>query len=342
MKIRWTMALALTLLLALAGGGYYWYAVRWSPARYAGQRVKIAIGVNNSELSTLVWIANDKGYFREHGLEATVTGYQSGIYAMEALLAGQVDLAAFSDFVFVQKLLSGKENLRILAVIAETLNQEVVVRQDRGILRPGDLKGKKVAVAQGTSGEFFLGVFLTLHGLSLEDLEVIDTKPVDMEAALTAGQVDAVVTWEPYLFAIKTHLGEQVKGWRDQSSRYFWLLGTTSEVIKAQGEALGRVFGALAQAEAFVKQQERQAKDMMRRRLGFGEPYAEHSWAQGKYALSLDQGLLLHLEDQARWLRPRHLSGPREIPNFLDYLNVEELQRAAPQAVKIIVPGGRN
>jgi NitT/TauT family transport system substrate-binding protein len=344
-KARWrhrtaTIFLALALVIAVGLGGYFWHSgtdsLQAPPS--AGPRPKISLGVNFSELSSLVWIAEEKGYFREQGIEATVKIYQSGIFAMEALIAGEVDLATAADFVFVQKIMAGKDNLHILAAIAETMSQELVVRKDRGILRPGDLKGKRVAVARGTVGEYFLGAFLTLQGLDLEDVEVIDLKPVDMEAALTAGQVDAAVTWEPHLFAIKTHLGERVAGWRDQSSRYFWLLGTTREVIQAKGEALGRVLRALAQAAAWISRHNREAQEMMRRRLGFEAAYADRSWAQGKYALFFNQALLLHMEDQARWLN-RRATGKKAIPNFLDYLEPAPLQQAAPQAIKVIVPG---
>jgi NitT/TauT family transport system substrate-binding protein len=341
MSKKTAFILTFALFIAAAAGGYLWHAVQKPPPPepYAGPRLKISLGVNNSELSTLVWIAQDKGYFREQGLEADVKSYQSGIFAMEALLAGEVDLAAAADFVFVQKILAGKDNLRILGAMAETFNQEMVVRKDLGISRPRDLKGKRVGVIRGTVGEFFLAAFLTLYGLSLEDLEMVDLKPVEMEAALAAGQVEAVVIWEPYLFAIKTRLGDQVAGWRDRSSLFFWLLGTTREVIQAKGEALGRVLRALAQAETWVNQQNREAKELMRRRLGYDAAYADHVWSQGKYALSLDQALLLHMEDQARWQMPR-AAGKNAMPNFLDFFYLEPLQQAAPQAITIMVPGG--
>jgi len=60
-----------------------------------------------------------------------------------------------------------------------------------------DLKDKKVGVEQGTVGEFFLEILLEREGLSLADLEVVDTSSEAVLAALESGDIDAGVCYEP-------------------------------------------------------------------------------------------------------------------------------------------------
>ncbi|MFS9598974.1 ABC transporter substrate-binding protein, partial [Klebsiella variicola] len=64
---------------------------------------------------------------------------------------------------------------------------------------PADLKGKSVAYGQGTVMEFFLSVVLGKAGLSLKDVETVNMTGGDAGSAFSTGQVDAAVTWDPYL-----------------------------------------------------------------------------------------------------------------------------------------------
>ena len=62
-----------------------------------------------------------------------------------------------------------------------------------------DLKGKSVAVLRGSLQQFYLGVLLKEAGLSEADIEVVDL-PLDNAAeAFMMQEVDAAVTYEPWL-----------------------------------------------------------------------------------------------------------------------------------------------
>ena len=62
-----------------------------------------------------------------------------------------------------------------------------------------DLKGKKVAFAEGSVSQFFLNVLLKESGLSQKDIDAVNMKPGDAGAAFVAEKVDAAVTWEPWV-----------------------------------------------------------------------------------------------------------------------------------------------
>ncbi len=75
----------------------------------------------------------------------------------------------------------------------------MLARQDRGIKAPEDLKGKTVGITAGSSGHFFLSLFLTYHQMPMSDVKIVDLEPARLSQALIEGQVDAIVTWEPYI-----------------------------------------------------------------------------------------------------------------------------------------------
>ena len=50
----------------------------------------------------------------------------------------------------------------------------------------------------------------------------------------------------------------------------------------------------------------------------------------------LDQTILVSLEDEARWAMKERLTDKKEIPNYLDFIFIDALEQAKPEAVTII------
>ena len=74
----------------------------------------------------------------------------------------------------------------------------IVVPKDSDIQSVADLKGKKVAVAEGSSANYNLLAQLAKADLSYEDVEVKPLQPADALAAFTNKHVDAWAIWDPY------------------------------------------------------------------------------------------------------------------------------------------------
>jgi hypothetical protein len=64
-------------------------------------------------------------------------------------------------------------------------------------------------------------------------------------------------------------------------------------------------------------------------------------WHTGWFSprVYLDQGLLLTMEDQARWLIRSKLRHQTQVPNDLDYIQTEALLKVNPKAVRLVLPG---
>jgi sulfonate transport system substrate-binding protein len=74
----------------------------------------------------------------------------------------------------------------------------ILVPKDSPIQSVAELKGKKVAVAKGSSANYNLLAQLENAGISYEDISVEDLQPGDALTAFSAGHVDAWTVWEPY------------------------------------------------------------------------------------------------------------------------------------------------
>jgi hypothetical protein len=122
---------------------------------------KLRIGVYTDSICALVYIAQQQGFFKRHGLDVSIANYGAGIYAVNDLLADKLDVATAAELVMALQVFKNRE-LRALGTTGSTHTVEVVARRDRGIEKPGDLWGKRIGITKNTISEFFLANFLLL------------------------------------------------------------------------------------------------------------------------------------------------------------------------------------
>ena len=114
-----------------------------------------------------------------------------------------VDIAFDSvEYTFVDKAFK-KENISVIGNIDKFETTYLIGRKDKGIENISDLKGKKIGLTRGTLSEFYLGRFLDLHGMSFQDVTLVDLPSTQYVQALTNGSVDALVASKKYKDQIK-------------------------------------------------------------------------------------------------------------------------------------------
>ena len=111
--------------------------------------------------------------------------------------AGRLDGIVSTIDTMIPHLKTGKEFQYVLALDDSAGGDGIVARKEIKSVR--DLRGKRVAVQEGSVSQFFLNVLLRDAGLSEKDVRIVNMKPGDAGAAFVAGRVDAAVTWEPWL-----------------------------------------------------------------------------------------------------------------------------------------------
>lgn len=76
----------------------------------------------------------------------------------------------------------------------------LVVHKDSGILSVADLRGKRVAIPNRFSNQnMLIRKALKAHGMSIDDVEILEMPPPDMPAALYSKAVDAITSGEPFM-----------------------------------------------------------------------------------------------------------------------------------------------
>lgn len=124
--------------------------------------------------------------------------FTSGPPMLEAINAGAVDLGGVGNSppVFAA---AAKSDIRIVyAYSAGLKGQTIEVPKNSPIKTIAQLRGKKIAVAKGSSAHYHLLSVLTKNGMTLDDVQPQYLQPGDALAAFSSGNVDAWAIWDPY------------------------------------------------------------------------------------------------------------------------------------------------
>jgi len=331
-------ALIAVIVFLLAAGAWFFFI---SLPVASVTPVPVTIGTTPFEVSGLIFIAEDQGYFERNGILPTIRMYDAGINAVDALYTGDVDIATAADFVFARQVLEGRP-VRAIASLGKSEFHYIIARNDTGIRNISDLKGKKVGVARGTSGDFFLGRFLEFQGMTLRDITIVDLPPARVAVPLVNGSVDAVSTWDPYATATEKRLGDNVRVWPDQKGRpMYWIALCRKDYITGNGTEVLKVLSALRQAEKISTDHPDKAKTIVRKRLGTDDAYLGRVWPHTQLTLSLDQSLVFAVEDEARWIIANNLTDATALPDITAFISTGSLNKINPGSVNIITRGER-
>lgn len=298
-----------------------------------GPPLTISLALSPSSYSGLIAIADDKGFFREAGVEVSATEYPSGLAAVEALCRGEAQLATGADFVMAMKAFE-EPALRIVASIGSSNANEIVARKDRDIHKPSDLKGKKVGYSLGTVSEYYLTTFLLANGLPLAEVTAVNVPPARIAAVVASGEVDAISSWDVNVYNARKRLGDNAVAWPAQNYlEWYWLLIAKVELTQSP-EPIKRFLRALDKAEHYVLANEEEAKSTIARRWGLEPEFIRQVWDKTRLNVTLNQSMVISMENVAKWKLNKE-GQVADVPNFLDYIFTDALDAIDPTAVTI-------
>lgn len=124
--------------------------------------------------------------------------FTSGPPLLEAVNAGAVDIGGVGNTPPVFAAGAGSKIKVVAAFHGTSKGDTILVPNDSKLTKTEQLKGRSVAVAQGSSANYQLVASLKAAGLGLDDIDVKYLQPADALAAFTSGKVDAWAVWDPY------------------------------------------------------------------------------------------------------------------------------------------------
>jgi ABC-type nitrate/sulfonate/bicarbonate transport system substrate-binding protein len=154
------------------------------------------------------FIAHERGYFAEQGLEVEHVKFDSSALAVAPLTAGQLDFISAVPSPSLFNALA--RDLPMKAIATSALAGAVLLLRkdlaDSGEVRTiQDLKGRRVSFGvEGSPPDYGMRVAFQMSGVSLQDVEVLRLPNPDLAAGLANGGVDAGVGAEPFPVQIES------------------------------------------------------------------------------------------------------------------------------------------
>jgi NitT/TauT family transport system substrate-binding protein len=333
MKKMTAAALAIAAIAFITAGT--WYLLALAPATPPGRPEDVVIGGPVSDAATLVFTAEDRGYFAANGLNVTLAEYPTGMAAIGAVREGMIDIAGSSEYPVVVNAF-GQRDVSIIGSFSRSYNEYLVVRADR-IRNVSDLRGKRIALPRHTTPEFYLGRFLEIHGMSAGDVSLVDAVPAEAVAAMENGSVDAAVAWEPFVSRLGSARNGTIGKWSVQSGQaQYSVLTARNDWIRDHPDPVRRVLVSLDQAEEHILLHPGDAKSVLKGRYGYDDSYMEAIWPDHQLTLSLDQSLVTAMEDEARWMIANNMTDAKTVPDFRAFIDKASLESVKPGSVNII------
>lgn len=297
----------------------------------------VRLGISSQPLVSLAIIADRQGFLAREGVQATVRHYPSGKHAMEALLAGEVDIATVAETPVVFSSFK-RDDYSIFATIGSFSNeQRIVANRKSGITSPADLRGKRVATQQGSAVHFFLHLFLLKQKLSEKDVVLSYLKADELPKALARREIDAFSMREPFVSEARRLLGKDAVVF-DSPGLYVmsFHMVAMKAYIKAHPELIARTVRSLIRAEELYRADYGRAVKTVAEELKIPERELSVHLGEMDLRVSLDQSVLMGLEDEARWALNMNLVPGRKMPNYLRYLYLDALQQVRPASITVI------
>ncbi len=195
---------------APSGGATSAPATAGSPSGTATSAPAAGGALTTVKLGYSVWvgygplfIARDKGYFKDEGLDVSLTKVEDPKDRFTALAGKQLD-GLVTTIDTASQYWKAETPFKIFLGLDDSSGGDGIIAKPE-VTSVKDLKGKKIGVNVGSVSHYFLDYELQQNGLSDADVTLEKMKQGDVPAAFASGRIDAGVTWEP-------HLSKAVKG----------------------------------------------------------------------------------------------------------------------------------
>ncbi|MEV0219559.1 aliphatic sulfonate ABC transporter substrate-binding protein [Streptomyces sp. NPDC050704] len=156
--------------------------------------------------ASLLAVAEEQGLWKKAGLTVEAKAFNNGPVQIQALGAGDLDYGYIGPGAMW---LPASGQSKIIAI-------NTLTYADRVIGQPGmesmkDLKGKKIGVPEGTSGDMILNMALEEAGMTDKDIAKVNMDPSTIVSAFSSGQIDGAGFFYPAIDTIKKKVPDLVE-----------------------------------------------------------------------------------------------------------------------------------
>jgi NitT/TauT family transport system substrate-binding protein len=271
-------------------------------------------------------VAADTGLFAKHGVKVTVVNFSSGVEALQAAAAGQVDITTAAD-VPTAATLTRNPTLRVVADGSRWQGSRIVARRSAGITTIQDLAGKSIGTPLGTSAAYYIANALAQNKI---DAKLVQVSPSAMVTAATQRNVDAVSIFQPYQAQVIQALGADAVELEGGSYNQHSLFLATQSAVSGKAPAITSFFAALGDAGAALTKQDPAAVDAVAKATQLDAQLLRTVLGEFDFTLQLKPDLATNLTSLGQWAKTQgSVDASTQLPNYADFLDAAFLPKPA-------------
>lgn len=251
--------LALTMALSLCACGD-------SKDSGSGEATKVTLGTTSWPTNMFFYLAEEKGYFEENGVDVTIQDFSSTTESTNAFVGGQLDFVTFASSETISPFAQGGEFSIVLETDKSNGSEGLVATSDIKTIE--DLKGKTVATQLYSVDHMFLLTLLDEKGMSESDVNIVDMSIQESGNAFIAGQCDAACIWDPYFSQAKDAGGTELFSSADDPDLITDVLGASKSLCEDDPETVTAVVKSFFQAVDYWRENPDEANEFMGEKLG--------------------------------------------------------------------------
>ncbi len=246
-----------------------------------------------------LYLAQEKGFFKEEGIELVFVDEQLDSARRDAFKQGMLDCEAGTIDLLVSKRAEDTPIVAVLEIDHSTGSDGIVATED--IKTVEDLIGKKVALTRDDVSETFISYLFYKRGLSLDDITIAHRRPDDTWQAFLDGEVDAAVTWEPWLSKAAERPGGHILiSTRDEPEIIIDTLNVREDLVKDNPELVKGLMRGWFKALKYYKENPVEASEIIARHYDIApEQYRE----QVEGLRWEDYAAQIHPSEDREWIK---------------------------------------
>jgi ABC-type nitrate/sulfonate/bicarbonate transport system substrate-binding protein len=224
---------------------------------------KLDVVIANNFGHLPMFIGAEKGFFKEHGVDASFRVVDTGTDMVNALHNGEAQVGDMSTTTYLKAVHAGNPFLVIGLIMNDATKDNcdtplaIVTKKGRGIEagKLGDLKGKKIGLARGQTSDEYFKMVLRRAKMKYEELSIENIwSQFGLAPALAEGKVDAIVSWEPFVTQALTQVPDSylvIRGGQHMS--YVMVAVAHGPTVETKPAVIKSIAAGLAQSSYFTR-----------------------------------------------------------------------------------------
>lgn len=313
MKKLLVTGLTVTMMLAMAGCGNSDGASTGEPAKTegktetSGELTPVTVyAVNDPQMSAAYYVALDQGYFEEEGLEVTTEVVASGP-DLASYVAGGSDVIAMGTMYNLYGWLENDVPMKAVVPVCNIGGtQACAIREGLEITEDNvsELEGLTVGMVPGTEAYLAIEKLYEEYGLDKDSLTFVNLSASEQVAALTSGEIDIMVCWEPFVTnavqqgahyfcsGTKNFVADPENGKDVNYCQIYTCLEASEDVIENNPEILEKMVVALNKGTDFINNNRAEAISILAPVYEMDEELLEIVMNENDYTTVVDDNFI--------------------------------------------------